>query len=309
MKKLYLLLATASLTISIPTVARAAIVTGSIFCDANHDGVLDNGDIAVAGITVVITNETGSFSNGAVTAGDGSFNIRIPDFSALLEVHDPLAQIYIETVGPATLPAGSTILLPLPLASMTNGTPLYLINFAADFTNLVFTSGTGDSSTGDWLINDPECGVSAGTCKVLGSARIAGGGRGDHSTADHEFGGMIVSGSPPLGKWKDVSHNLRLIFESTSVQSVICGNGTIDFSGSGTLKGTGPMNHAESEVSFTAHVENPTLQPKNKRAIGYYLRVFAADGTTLELVSTDPANPADVAPVPITSSELRVQTE
>jgi hypothetical protein len=308
MKKLYLLLGMASLIVSIPIVSRAAIVTGSIFCDANHDGVLDNGDIAVAGITVVITNETGSFSNSAVSAGDGSFNIRIPDFSSLLEVQDPLAQIYIETLKPASLPAGSTIVLPTAITNITS-TPAYFIEFAADFTNLVFTSGTGQSSTGDWLINDPECGVSAGICKVSGNARIAGEGSGKHRIADHEFGGMIVSGSPPLGKWKDVSQTSRLIFQSTSVQSVICGSGAMDFSGSGTLRGTERRNHEETDVLFTVHVENLTSEAKHKTATAYYLRVFTADGTTLELVSTDPQNPADVAPVTATSSHMRIQTE
>lgn len=309
MKKLYLVFATASLTLSIQTISRAAIVPGSIFCDANQDGVLDNGDIGVAGITVVITNQIGSFSNGAVTAGDGSFNIRIPNFDPILEVHDPLAQIYYETVLPATLPAGSTILLPVPLASMTNGTPLYVVQFAADFTNLVFTSGTGDSSTGDWLINDPECGVSAGTCKVSGNARINGEGGGDHRFADHEFGGMIVAGNSQLGQWADVSHNLRLVFTSTSVQSVICGDKAIDFSGTGTLISTAHRNHGETNVSFTAEVQNVASERKNKPAVAYYLRVFAADGTTLELVSTNTANPTNVAPVAASSSHLRIQTE
>lgn len=308
MKKLYLLLATASLILSIQTVSRAAIVTGSIFCDANQDGVLDNGDIAVAGVTVVITNETGSFSNCAVSAFDGSFNIHIPDFSAVLEVQDPLAQVYIETLAPASLPAGSTIVLPTAVTNITS-TPAYFISFAADQTNLIFTSGTGNSTTGDWLINDPECGVSAGTCKVSGNATIKGEETGDHKFADHDFGGMIVSGSPQLGQWKDVSHNLRLTFESTSVQSVICGDKTIDFSGTGTLTSTARKNLGETNVSFTAQVENLTTDPKNKTVTTYYLRVFAADGTTLELVSTNMANPTNVAPETATSSHLRMQTE
>lgn len=309
MKKLYLLLATASLTLSIQTVSRAAFVTGSIFCDANQDGVLDNGDIALQGITVVITNETGSFSNSAVSAADGSFKIHIPDFSSLLETQDPLAQVYIETLAPASLPAGSIIVLPTAVTNITS-TPAYFISFAADQTNLIFTSGTGNSTTGDWLINDPECGVSAGTCKVSGTARIKGEETGDHKLADHEFGGMIVSGSPQLGQWRDVSHNLRLMFESTSVQSVICGtNRSIDFSGTGTLTSAAPKNRGETNVSFTAEVENLTSEKGNKPAAAYYLRVFAADGTTLELVSTDPANPTDVAPVPATSDHLRMQTQ
>jgi len=305
MKKLYLLLATTSLAISIPVVSRAAIVTGSIFCDANQDGVLDTGDIAVPGITVVITNEIGSFSNGAVTASDGSFNIRIPNFDPILEIHDPLAQIYFEVVEPATLPAGSTIVLPLPLASMTNGTPLYVVQFAGNQTNLVFTSGTGDSSTGDWLINDPECGVSAGTCKVSGNARIMGG----RGVAEHSFGGTVVSGNPPKGRWMDISRSPGLVFQSTSIQSVTCGTGTIDFSGTGRLRSTGSGNRTANQVSFTAHVENMAVGTKNRTETAYYLRVFTADGTTLDLVSTDTADPTNVAPVAVTSGHLGIRTQ
>lgn len=308
MKKLYLLLATAALTISIPAVSRAAIVSGSIFCDANQDGILDNGDIAVQGITVVITNQTGSFSNRAVSAFDGSFNIHIPDFNALLETQNPLAQVYIETLEPASMPAGSVIILPTAVTNITS-TPAYFISFAADHTNLVFTSGTGNSFTGDWLINDPECGVSAGTCKVSGDARIAGKGGGDHRVADHEFGGTIVSGNPPRGRWTDTSRSLRLMFESTSVQSVVCGTGTIDFTGSGRLRSTGPGERERTGVSFTAHVENQATGAKNKTVTAYYLHVFAADGTTLDLVSTDTADPTNVAPVAVTSGHLGIRTE
>lgn len=299
MKRLCLLFAAASLALIPSSISRAANVPGSIFCDANGDGVLDTGDIAVEGVTVVITNQTGSFSNGAVSAVDGSFNISIPNFDPVLEVHDPLAQIYYETVLPGTLPAGSTIILPVPLASMTNGAPLYVVQFAEDFTNLVFTSGTGDSNTGDWLINDPECGASAGTCKLTGNARFA-----EQESGSHLFGGTIVSGTPPKGRWVDVAHAPIGRFESTTVDSVICGTGMIDFSGTGTLGGHKQRN----QVLFTAHVENLSTGSKNKTVAGYYLRVYTADGTTLDLVSADPEDPTNMAPVAVTSGHLRILT-
>ena len=300
MKQLCLRVAAIFLALTLSSISRAANVTGSIFCDANGDGVLDTGDIAIPGVLVVITNETGSFSNSAVSAVDGSFNIRIPDFSSLLEVQDPLAQVYIEALAPGSLPAGSTILLPTAITNITT-TPVYFIDFAEDETNLIFTSGTGGSTTGDWLINDPECGVSAGNCKLTGNALIA-----EQENASHLFGGTIVSGNPPKGRWVDVSRMPNERFQSTTVDSVICGTGTIDFSGTGTLRGH--PQEGEGQVLFTVHVENLSTGKKNENVTGYYLRVYTADGTTLDLVSGDAEDPTNVVPLGVTSGHLRIAT-
>lgn len=299
MKQLCLQVAAIFLAFTLSFVSRAANVTGSIFCDANGDGILDTGDIAIPGVRVVITNQTGSFSNSAVSAVDGSFNISIPDFNPVLERLDPLSQVYVEGLAPASLPAGSTIVLPTAITNLTS-TPVYFIDFAADFTNLVFTSGTGDTTTGDWLINDPECGASAGNCKLTGNARFAG-----QENASHMFGGTIVSGNPPKGRWVDVSRMPNERFQSTTVDSVICGTGTIDFSGTGTLG----EHRQEGQVLFTAHVENISTGKKKESVTGYYLRVYTADGTTLDLVSADAEDPTNVAPVAVTSGHLRLVTQ
>ncbi len=303
MKRLCLQLAVALSSVAFFNIARAAVVTGSVFCDANQDGILDNGDVAIPGVLVVITNQTGSFSNADVTATDGSFSIRIPNFSASAEVKDPLSQTYVETLSPLSLPTGSTIALPFAISNITS-TPAYFVSFGPDLTNFIFASGSGNSSTGDWLINNPQCGSSAGNCKVSGDAHISG-----QREIDHAFGGTVLSGDTPSGHWVDVSHRLRLSFVSTQIQSVSCGTGTIDFSGTGTLRHTVGGDPLTRSVLFTARVTNLSTGRKNKITDGYYFRVFTEDGTTLELVSDDTADPTDVAPVTVPSGNLRIQSE
>ncbi len=303
MKRLCLQLAVVLSSVVLSNFAHAAVVTGSVFCDANQDGLLDNGDIAIPGVLVVITNQTGSFSNADVTGVDGSFSIRIPNFNANAEAKDPLSQSYVETLSAPSLPAGSTIVLPLAITNITS-TPAYFISFGPDRTNFIFASGSGNSSTGDWLINNPECGSSAGNCKVSGDAHTT-----TERDIDHAFGGTVLAGDPPSGHWVDASHHLRVTFVSTQIQSVSCGTGTIDFSGTGTLRSTNGKNRETTSVLFTARVTNNSAGRKNKVVEGYYFRVFTEDGTTLELVSTDLNDPTDIAPVPVSLGNLRIQSE
>jgi hypothetical protein len=315
MKKLRLALATTLSFLALLTVSRAAVVSGTVFCDGNQNGIIDTGDVGIPGVLVVITNENNSFSNSDVTGPDGSFSVQIPNPSASAAARDPLSQIFVETLLPASLPDGSSIVIPTAITNLTS-TPAYFISFASvtNKTNLVFTSGTGTSSTGDWLINNPECGSagSAGNCKLSGKAQIVMG----HREADHSFNGTILSGNPPSGKWTDISHSLGLQFKSTAIQSVTCGTDSIEFTGTGVLQSLRRGGHrADVEngtpVQFTVEVENLSVGNgrKNRTVQAYYLRVFTADDTTLELVSTDTLDPTDIAPEPITQSDLRIHSE
>jgi hypothetical protein len=297
--------------IALSTASRAAIVNGTVFCDANQDGVIDTGDIGIPGVLVVITNENNSFSNSAVTAPDGSFSIQIPDPSATAAVRDPLSQIFVETLDGASLPIDSTILIPLALTNLTD-TPAYFIDFVTttNQTNLLFTSGTGNSPTGNWLIGNANCSSSFGNCKLSGNGRI-----NSPRAADHSFNGTIVSGNPPSGRWTDTSRSLRLQFQSTAIQSVICGTNSIEFSGTGTLHGRGFLE-TDGPLQFTVEVETPSegngrkSKSKNVQAPqAYYLRVYTSDGTTLDLVSEDTADPTDIAPEPVTTGHLRIQSK
>jgi hypothetical protein len=313
MKKLCLQLAATLSFLALSTESHAAIVNGTVFCDGNQNGIIDTGDVGMPGVLVIVTNENNSFSNSDVTAPDGSFSIQIPNPGASAAVRDPLSQIFIETLDPASLPPDSTIQIPLAVTNLTS-TPAYFISFsgATNQTNLIFTSGTGNSSAGNWLIGNANCGSvsSLGNCKLSGNGHING-----HRVVDHSFSGTVVSGNPPSGRWTDTSRSLHLQFQSTAIQSVICGTNSIEFSGTGTLRGRGFLE-SDGPLQFTVEVESPSegngrkSKSKNVQAFqAYYLRVYTSDGTTLDLVSEDTADPTDIAPEPVTTGHLRIQSE
>ena len=58
-------------------------------------------------------------------------------------------------------------------------------------------------------------------------------------------------------------------------------------------------------VLFFAYVEDRSSF--NREPDRYYLRVSDESGAVLMLVSADPENPQDVAPVPIGSGDLKLQ--
>ncbi len=308
MKKLRLLLAVALSLFAFSTVSHAAVVNGTVFCDANQDSLIDTGDPGIPGVLVVITNENNSFSNSAVTGVDGSFSIQIPDPDASAAVRDPLSQIFVETLDPASLPDSSSIILPLANTNLTS-TPAYFISFAttATQTNLVFNSGTGNSSTGNWLINNPECG-SVGNCKLSGGGRING-----FEVIEHNFSGKILSGNPPSGKWTDISRSRGLELRSTAIQTVSCGTDSVEFTGTGNLfsiQGGNPRL-INNSVQFTAEIQNLSVGNgrRNRTVSAYFLDVTTSDGTTIELVSEDQADPTDIAPVPISLGHFNIQSE
>jgi hypothetical protein len=297
------ILSLALLCLTMTTTARASVVSGIIQCDANQNGTNDIGDIGIANVMVVVVNENHTFSNFTFTAADGSFSVQIPDFSALAERQDPLSQVYEESLDPSTLPAGSTILLPVSIAYI-HTYPAYYIDFAADLTNVVYTTATGTFSTGNWLVSSPSCQSSA--CSIAGSGVI----RGSSRKADHSFGGTIslklLRDGTRRGHWTHVSHLDNLLFKSTVVQTVSCDGApanTIEFSGLGTLRGTGRNRVRYNSVLFTVRAED------HGRGHGldlYYLRVYSSDGTTLLLVSGDPSNPLNIVTVPLSAGNFKI---
>lgn len=308
MKKLLLPLAClfgAALVSSAP----AATVTGFVLNDVNHNSTFDSGDAGIANVQVIIVSQAGGFSNATVTAADGSFSLTIPNFDPLALRRDPLSQSYIETLNPATLPAGATNLFPQPITYLSL-TPAYYIDFAADLTNVTFTSGTGPTPTGDWLINVPA-GLAA-DCSLTGSGAISTKGR--QKKIEHSFQGRIT---PAGGQWTDLAHQARLQFKTTQIQTSECGTieGTaagsnsvpfnvMDFTGLGTLKGIGGSKTNYGTVNFTARVEDHGKP--GKKADRYYLRVYSSDGATLLLVSGDQTDALNVITVPISSGDLRL---
>jgi len=132
-------------------------VHGHVYCDANGTGQLDSGDQPLAGVQVIVRQEYGSYSNSTVAASDGTFNVTIPNFDLNAYRRDPLSQTYVETVVASTLPPNSTILFPQPITYISP-TPAYYVDFASTNSNsLIFNSGTGATTTDEWLISSPAC--------------------------------------------------------------------------------------------------------------------------------------------------------
>jgi hypothetical protein len=304
MKKLDSFLSATLLCLTMATTARASVVSGIVQCDANQNGTNDIGDIGIANAMVVVVNQNHSFSNFTFTAADGSFSLQIPNFDPYFERQDPLSQVYEESVNAATLPPGSTILSPVPITYI-HPYPAFYIDFAADLTNVVYTSGTGTFSTGNWLLSNPSCQSSA--CGISGSGII----RGSSKRADDSFGGTISLKSLPngtrRGHWTHVAHRYNLLFQSTVVQTVSCGGSpanAIEFSGLGKLKGIGRNRARYSPVYFTVRAEDHG--PRGRGLDRYYLHVYSPDGATLLLVSGDPSNPADIATIPLSAGNLTI---
>ena len=294
----------------LPMTAQAAFVSGFVRCDANQNQRADAGDMGIGNVLVIITNQSGGFSNFTRTAANGSFTVRIPDFSALAERQDPLSQVYVESLSFPTLPADSTVLFPLPILYLGTG-PAFYIDFAADLRHVVFTSATANGApTGNWLIQSPECqGAASAGCRATGGGTI----RRATGRPDHTFAGTVSDPAigNPRGHWRDTSQRLNLRFSSTSVDSVNCeipdvtsSFNALEFTGRGTLRRIAGRRTNFGSVFFTARVEDHGRGERDS----YYLRVYSADGTTLMLVSDDPANPENIATVPISSGNFQVRS-
>ena len=303
-KKLHPFLSAALLCVTTATTARAALVTGVVRCDANHNLTNDLGDVGIAGVLVVVTNQTGTFFNSTFTAVDGSFSLQIPNFDPLAEISDPLSQLYVETLHAVTLPPAAVILVP-PAITNLSLTPAWYIHYAPDLTNLVYVSGAGISPNGDWLVSNAGC--ESGGCELSGDGII----RGSSKRPEHSFHGNISSTVLPdgtrRGNWTDVAHQSKLLFQSTVVQTVNCLGSpahAIEFSGLGTLKGIDGNKARFNQVHFTVRADDQGRHGHGKD--GYYLRVYTSDGDTLLLLSGDAANPLDIVTVPISAGKLTI---
>jgi len=276
--------------------ANAWFAQGYIYCDANQNGQIDaNIDVGLQSVLMVVVNTSGTFSNANWTAADGFFIVGVPEGE----------DSYILYAHPATLAAGAVTLVP-----------------AAGVYAFTLTTNQ-DTFSGDFLINTGGvCPASTpptnGACWLTGGGTIKANGKPQHS-----FGGVVYPGCSPKaaggGNWNHVAHSLGLHFKGTEMGVVSCGNmpgippgsrspktpfNYIEFQGTGTLKGIGGNKADYGQVYFFAHCED--RNEPGKGIDRYYLRVYAADGTTLLRVSADAANPLDVAPVAISTGNLQM---
>src|SRR4051812_4870805 len=144
-KFLKAILLTISITSLSLTPARAWIKVGNVYCDANTNGVIDAADAPVQSVLVVVTNVSGTFSNSSWTTAEGLFVIQLPD----------QPDQYVDFVHPATLPSGTTTVLPLfhSFATVTNQTVI----------------------TNNFLIENPGC-VGSTPPQTNGACWLTGGG-------------------------------------------------------------------------------------------------------------------------------------
>lgn len=278
--------------------SQAWLTAGNVFCDANQSGQIDTGDQPVLGVLIVVTNTSGTFSNGNFTATPGGdFAVELP----------PVADSYVEFVHPLTLPSGSTVILP------ASGT----ISFS-------LTTSVSNFFGGNFLIANPAC-VQAtnqppppqtnNTCCLAGSANIIGSGtkkKPDFSISATVFPGCRCD-REDSGEFQITANGLRLQFKGTVAEIISCTEITdttsgalihaIDVQGVGTLKGVNGCKSNFGVVAFTAHVED---RSDANLADAIYFHAFASDDTTLLLISGDTDNPLDISPVSITSGNLIV---
>lgn len=275
--------------------SNAALKVGSVFCDANTNGIIDTGDFPVGGLLVVVTNTSGTFSNASLTTAHGSFVVELPDTN----------DTYIDFILATTLPAGTLAVLP-PFGT-----------FSIDTNNLVVTN--------DFLIQDVAC-VAPPPPQTNGPCWVSGGGTirtGHHGKPAHSFGGVVNPGcrtnAAHGGSWNDIDHVNRLHFRAIQTEVVTCGNvpgypagshgphtpfNYIDFQGVGKLSGMGGNHTNFGFVQFYARCEDHGHPGRGNDR--YYLRVTDGLGNVLMLVSGDQVDPMDIAPVPISSGNLQL---
>jgi hypothetical protein len=275
--------------------AQAWQASGSVFCDANHNGQIDASDLPLVGVEVDVKSAT--FSGTVTTDASGNFVLGLPD----------TPDSYIETLNKATLPADATYVIPT-LGSYT-----------------FVTSDASDSNNSLWLINSATCQqVTQSLCWFTGGGSVGA------SDGRNSFGGNVHPGCSATagqgGQWNNVAHDLGLHFQGTVIPTVRCGNVSgippgstspktpynfIEFEGTGTLKGIAGNKADNGTVYFFARGEDRG-EPGSAAATDpdrYFLHVYSdpADsvGSTLLLVDID-GDPATVDPVPIDGGNLQI---
>jgi hypothetical protein len=289
MKSLYSL--TALLLLGSALNSNAWTKLGNVYCDANMDGIIDTGDSPVQSVLVVVTNTSGTFSNASWTTAEGFFIVALPEVPGT----------YVDFIHPATLPPGTTAVLPI-------------------FNTFTVTNET--TVTNNFLIENTNCvSVPPGTngqCWLTGGGTIKSG----NGKPLFNFGGVVNPGCSPTaaggGNWNIIDSTQKLHFKGLTIQVVDCGNvpgvngstspqtpfSFIEFQGVGTLTGVGGNNADFGAVQFFAHAED--LGEPGKGVDRLYFRVFDGLGNTLLLISATPSSPLDIAPVTISTGNLQM---
>lgn len=289
MKSLYSLIALLLLGSALNS--NAWVKLGNVYCDANTNGVIDAGDSPVQSVLVVVTNISGTFSNASWTTAEGFFIVGLQS----------TPDTYADFILPATLPPGTTAVLPV-------------------FNTFTITNDT--IITNNFLIENSNCvsvpSTNSGQCWLTGGGTIKSG----KGKPLYVFGGAVNPGcnsnAAGGGNWNVIDSTQKLHFKGLSIQVVDCGNvpgvngstspkspfSFIEFQGVGTLRGIAGNKTDYGAVQFFGHAED--LGEPGKGVDRLYLRVFDGSGNTLLLISATPSSPLDIAPVTISTGNLQI---
>lgn len=270
---------------------------GYVRCDANGNGVVDDGDLPLAGVTVTVRGTNVTFESVGATGADGKFQIRVLDVPAS----------YTITIDG---PNGATVLSPLPHPypiSTTDALPVP--NYV---TFLVSSEACRQQAC--WLT-----GGGAKFSQILGLMAAEKG-------PQHSFGGNVNPSCSPEsgdgGNWNHVAHDLKLHFQGKAIKVIRCGNvadeippgstspvtpyNFIEYEGVGTLTGIKGSKVDYGVVTFRARAEDRNEPGSSGNTDGtlidrYFIEVRDGGGVVRLLVDNGAG-----APVPITHGNLQL---
>ncbi len=231
--------------------------------------------------------------------------------------------VKIDGVGSTTTDGGGAYIIDLPTAAAT-----YTICVDPNSLPAGTTVGGCQTFSVDWnnLFGDVDFTLSGSICSTNptpGLCWLTGGGTIGKTKGqpDYSYGGVVNPGCSPTaaggGNWNVVDHLQGLHFKGQNITVLACGGvptlspkvdvNTIDFAGTGILEGVEGNPQPVIPVCFIAHAEDHHEPGAGKDSL--YLDVMdCTTGVTLMLISTDAANPADVAPVLISTGNLQIHT-
>jgi hypothetical protein len=250
----------------------------------NVSGVVScpNGNTA-AGIVVFITGV-----GGTTTDVNGAYVLELTNVPAS----------YTICVDAGSLPAGTTV----------SGCSGFSVDVNSQFANVDFTLSGAICSL------PPPTPV---TCWLTGGGTVGK----TKGQPDFNFGGVVYPGCSPTaaggGNWNVIDHLDGLHFKGLNITVIGCSGSSdkappvkvniIDFQGTGTLTGIDGNTTPETAVCFRGHAEDHGEPGRGKDRL--YLNVYdCSTGQSLMLISADQANPADIAPVAISTGNLQIHT-
>ncbi len=251
--------------------AMAYSIGGMVFCDANLNGVFDEGEQPLAGVEVQLTKVSDPGINTITTATTGADGKFLVNLQSLYGTLLPRGDWEVTIIG--GLGAGGSTVAP---ASGTWEIHLTAAGATSSFLNANFA------------VDDPACRpVDFGACWMTAGGvkfeSVVGEDMAQHGPKD-SFGGVVYpscSSQPSNGgQWNHVAHSLQLHFQGTDISVIRCGNvdgiepgsespvtpwNFIEFEGVGWIQGIKGNKLQKNPVVFTARVEDRN-EPGNEGA-------------------------------------------